>query len=240
MNAFALLLLSLGFAQPRATALVPLYSYPSNQNVWAPLVQAHQGTPAIPVVAIVDVTSEGAGRRVDPNYVAGVEQLHAGGIVVLGYVATAYGRRPLVNVETDIAHWHAWYAVDGIFLDEMAAQTGHEAYYAKATAYAKSLSLQPVIGNPGTDPAQSYEPTVDALVIYEYAHYPTLQYLSGSWHSQYDRSHFGFIAYDQASLDATFDDAAEQYVLYEYVTNLRGGNPYRRLPSYFDEFLSTL
>ena len=224
---------------PNAIALVPLYSYPSNSSVWAPLVSGHQQAPSIPVDAIVNVDN-GPGKKLDANYQAGVAQLHAGGIAVLGYVYTRYGRRALGTIEHDIERWQQVYAVDGIFLDEMASKKGHESLYASATSYAKSLGLAPVIGNPGTNPSQSYEPTVDAIVIWENDAYPTLQYLGGGWHSKYDRSHFGFIAYDQSSIDVSFDQQAEAYVLYEFVTNGSGSNPYAALPPYLDQFLSTL
>jgi hypothetical protein len=227
-------------ASPRAVALVPLYSYPSGSQVWAPLVSAHAQAPDIPVDAIVDVTSSGPGKKVDANYVAGVKQLHAGGIAVLGYVDTQYGRRALSKVETDIGHWQSWYGVDGIFLDVMASKSGYESYYLNATTFAKSLNLAPVIGNPGTDTAESYEATVDALVIWESKGYPTLKYLGGGWHAKYPRSHFGFIAYGIATLNTGFDDQAEADVLYEFVTNATGGGRYGHLPPYIDQFLSTL
>jgi hypothetical protein len=225
---------------PRAIALVPLYSYPKDQTVWQPLVDGHAQTPAIPIDAIVDVTNLGPGKKIEAAYSAGVAQLHAGGIAVLGYVDTARGKRALSAVENDIANWKSWYAVDGIFLDVMPDKAGQETYYTNATTYAKSLGLSPVIGNPGTDTSQSYAATVDALVIWEDGSYPTLQYLSSGWFPDYDRSHFAFIAYDQASLNTTLDDEAEQYVLYEYVTNGKGKNPYAKLPPYLNQFLSTL
>src|SRR5580658_8587704 len=90
---------------PNAVVLDPLYIYPGNSQAWEPLVKAHAQTPAIPIIAIADVTSEGPGNRIDQNYVNGIGQLHAAGISVLGYVATGYGKRALGSVKSDTGHW---------------------------------------------------------------------------------------------------------------------------------------
>jgi hypothetical protein len=217
--------------------LVPLYIYPG--AAWSTVAQAKQQYPSVPVVAIINPAS-GPGRRSQAAYVQGVATLHAAGVVVLGYVHTSYGKRPIGIDEQEISKYHRWYAVDGIFLDEMAYTHGHESYYSALTAYVKGLGMQTTIGNPGTDTLASYVGTVDSIVIYESAGYPSLSFLAGGFHQQYPKSNFGFIAYAVATLNPSFDQQAAVYVGYEYVTNGTLPNPYGALPPYFTQLVGSL
>jgi spherulation-specific family 4 protein len=217
--------------------LVPLYVDPN--SAWTTVASAKQQYPSVPVVAIINPAS-GPGPHLRQTYVRGVRSLHAAGVIVLGYVHTSYGRRPLAVDESEMAKYHRWYGVDGIFLDEMANTAGHEAYYSTLTAFAKSLGMQTTIGNPGTDTLPSYIGTVTSMDIYESAGYPSLSFLSGGWHGQYPKSNFGFISYAVQTLNPTLDQQAAAYVGYEYVTNQRLPNPYAALPPYFMQLVASL
>jgi hypothetical protein len=227
---FAILALATG-------VLVPLYIYPN--GAWTTVASAKQQYPSVPVVAIINPAS-GPGPHSQQAYVNGVRSLRAAGVVVLGYVHTSYGKRPLSVDESEMSKYHRWYRVDGIFLDEMAYTAGHETYYAALTAYAKSLGMQTTIGNPGTDSLPSYVGTVSSIVIYETAGYPSLSFLSGGWHKQYPKSNFGFISYSVPTLNPTLDQQAAAYVGYEYVTNQNLPNPYAALPPYFTQLVGSL
>ena len=75
----------------------------------------------------------------------------AAGARVLGYVPTAWGARPAADVEADIERYRGWYGVDGIFLDEAAADPASLPYYA---ALRRALAGRFLVLNPGIVPAR--------------------------------------------------------------------------------------
>src|SRR5205809_454505 len=82
----------------------------------------------VTLLAVINPNS-GPGRSEDPNYVQGIKNLQAAGVVVLGYVSTGYGRLSLSKVESQVSSYKNWYSVNGIFFDGMAYVTGSEKYY---------------------------------------------------------------------------------------------------------------
>jgi hypothetical protein len=74
--------------------------------------------------------------------------------VVLGYVATGYGKRREAEVRKDIDQWLEMYPrVHGIFFDEMDyddAEAGVK-YQAAVNKYAHDAGCWPTVGNPGAD-----------------------------------------------------------------------------------------
>src|SRR5437899_6648761 len=160
---------------------------------------------------------DGPGNTPNSNYTTLVSQLRSAGIVVLGYVYTSYGVRNASAVEAEINDYAKWYNVTGVFLDQMAYQPGKEGYYGDLAAYARSLGLTMVMGNPGVDPSWSYAGTVDTIVIYEnsgFAYPSTL----GGWHTSYLKSNWAVLAFHVRSLDRSCVSSASQYVGYLYVT----------------------
>src|SRR5581483_10347642 len=142
---FALLLLvplvtTSGFAAGTNTAaagiMVPLYTYPG--GTWDRVANTKIAHPGLPIVAIVNPAS-GPGSSKDSNYATGIANLKSAGVVVIGYVSTAYTGRSLTAVEGDIDRWHSWYPnLDGIFFDEQTNWAGKESYYKQASDYANS------------------------------------------------------------------------------------------------------
>ena len=129
--------------------------------------------PKIPIVVIANPNS-GPGTSMDINFVNGINNLRAHGIVVIGYVFTNYASRSLNAVENDVHAYRTWYNVNGILFDEMNNVAGHESYYSAASQYAKSLGLTFTIGNPGADVPSTYVGKVDTILIYESQGYPSL------------------------------------------------------------------
>ena len=84
---------SFSFMQHPASAasqtgvMVALYTYPD--STWTTVAQAKAAHPSVPVVAIIN-PNNGPGSSRDANYVSGIQELHAAGVVVLGYDATGY------------------------------------------------------------------------------------------------------------------------------------------------------
>jgi hypothetical protein len=205
---------------------------------WVLVKHSRHLHPATAITAIINPAS-GPGISRDPTYASWIAALQQAGAVVLGYDHTSYGRRSLKDVENDARLYHVWYRVNGIFFDEMASTSGHEAYYQKISAYAKSLGMHVTIGNPGNDTIMSYVGTVDSMVIYENAGYPMIS-LFGGWHRNYPKSMWGSISHSVPSLDAAKVCALAGVAGYIYVTNDTPPNPYDTLPPYFDKLVGTL
>ncbi len=160
---------------------IPLYTYPcftATQCTWTSVIQARQAYPSVPLLAVINPNS-GPGRSKDPNYVQGIKNLQAAGVVVLGYVWTGYGRASLSKVD-QVSSYKNWYAVNGIFFDGMAYITGSENYYSTLNSYVKSLGMTYTMGNPGTTTLKSYVGTLDSIIIHEDAGTPSLSYLASA------------------------------------------------------------
>src|SRR5438552_8602141 len=215
---------------------IPLYTYPcftTTQCTWTNVIQARQAYPSVPLLAVFNPNS-GPGRSKDPDYVQGIKNLQAAGVVVLGYVWTGYGRVSLSKVENQVSSYKNWYAVNGIFFDGMAYVTGSEKYYSTLNSYAKSLGMTYTMGDPGTTTLKSYIGTLDSIIIYESAGTPSLSYLaSATFYPSYSKSNFGFLAYSVPSLDTSFETSTSTYVQWMYITNDGLSNPWDTLPPYF-------
>ncbi len=216
--------------------MIALYTYPGAS--WTAVANAKLAHPSVPVVAIIN-PNNGPGDSRDANYVSGIKQLHAAGVVVLGYDATGYASNSASSVKSLMDSWKSLYTIDGIFFDEMANWSGAEGYYTGLTHYAKSLGYKMTVGNPGTDTISSYVGTVDNLMIYENPGIPPLSALRG-WHTGYDKSNFSMIAFGVGSLSTSFLSSASNDVGYIYITNDVLPNPYDSVPSYFGTLVADL
>lgn len=216
--------------------MIALYTYPG--STWDVVANAKLAHPSVPVVAIIN-PNNGPGSSRDPNYVSGIQELHAAGIVVLGYDATGYASNSASSVKSVMNTWKSLYNIDGIFFDEMANWSGEESYYSGLTSYAKSLGYTMTVGNPGTDTIPSYIGTVDNLMIYENPGIPPLSALEG-WHTNYDKSNFSMIAFGVNSISTSFLSSASNYVGYIDLTNDVLDNPYDTVPPYFGTLVADL
>ncbi|MFI9834050.1 spherulation-specific family 4 protein [Streptomyces sp. NPDC051913] len=139
--------------------LLPYYEHPSVRPAeWDAIIAA-----APHLYAVVLNPASGPGDHPDEAFVEVAARLRAAGTRTLGYVDTAYARRPRADVVRDLTHHHDWYATDGAFLDQVAAGEPEFTYYRRlATAVRGTLAL-----NHGTAPHPSYARIADVLVTFE-------------------------------------------------------------------------
>lgn len=212
--------------------IIPLYVDPG--PIWDQVIAQKEAHPRVPFLLIAN-PNNGPGSAPDPNYSSYIAKAQGVGIVILGYVYTSYGTRPIAAVETEIAMYRSWYGINGIFLDEMA--TNDASYYAALTAYAHTSSLFPVVGNPGTD--ASAAAGTDIINFYEAQGYPTLSFLSSPAHTAVQASTWSYIAgdvpFDPSTLDATLP-----YVGWLYATDAPEPESYVGLPSYWSALITAL
>jgi hypothetical protein len=225
-------------AQPGASSttglIVPLYGQVGQE--WERLIQAKQAYPAVPVVAIVNAAS-GSGDARDSAYASAIDSLKAAGIVVVGYVSTREGGRPIKSLETDIADWRSWYGVDGVYFDQMPQRSGMEGYYAYMTQFAKSHGMTVTMGNPGANTSLSYVGTVGTIVISEGVGVPSLSYLAGWDMAGNGKENFAFIARGVRDYNSTYLEDAAASVGFLFISDV---SDYFALPAYLSGEMSSL
>lgn len=143
--------------------LVPYYEHPSvRPAAWEALIAA-----APQLYGVVLNPASGPGPGPDPAFAAVSARLRAAGVRVLGYADTDYGRRPVGDVLRDLAYHRAWYAADGVFLDQTAADPHRFPHYRRLARAARAVGCTTVALNPGTPPHPSYAEIADVLITFE-------------------------------------------------------------------------
>jgi hypothetical protein len=216
--------------------IIPLYSYPG--SAWNAVIQLKLAYPSVPITVIVNPAT-GPGGSIDPNYATWINDLRSAGVNVLGYVYTSYAARSSSSVMADINSYKTWYAVNGIFLDEMSNVIGQQSYYSALTSYAHSLGLLTVVGNPGAPVPASFMGSVDVIVVYENAGVPSASTL-GSSTMGLSKSGIATMSYGVSTLDSSSVGAVAAYAGYIYITDGVMPNPYSSLPSYLATLVSDL
>jgi len=224
--------------------MAPLYMYPGPQ--WEQVVQAQKAYPSVPMVAIAN-PDNGPGQSQDSNYVSKISELQLDEILVIGYVATGYGKEPIANVMADIDTWYRYYPkIQGIFFDQMANVTGYESYYSNLTKYVNQAIINGAftVGNVGTQTQTSYVGIMSNIVIYDDQGMPSIDTLDQRC---VGNGAFSYWAYDVSSLNVTAISMTSQYVGYLYVSNavVTSNNPtmttpWLYVPPYLNELASIL
>ncbi|MFD4138492.1 spherulation-specific family 4 protein [Streptomyces sp. NPDC058572] len=143
--------------------LVPLYVHPAvDPAAWQALVAC-----APLLYGVVLNADDGPGQAPDPYFTGAAAALRAAGAPVLGYVDTDYGRRSARDVARDFARHREWYAADGFFLDQVAADRGGVRHYRRLARTARTYGARTVVLNPGVHPAPGYAAFADLLVTFE-------------------------------------------------------------------------
>lgn len=214
-----------GFVQTIALAM---YVDPSDP-AWT------QARTAAPTVALLIANpNSGPGSTVDASYTQAILAAHSVGQIVVGYVHTSYGARPIAQVEADVDSWYTLYpAVDGIFSDETSTDA------AKVTPYYKPLYDQVkaktgkriVVINPGTATSESYMTASDVVMSFEdvYANY--VNATTPSWVASYGRERFWHIVLSatQTQMQNAVMLARQRNAGYVYVTDQGPATAYQTL-----------
>ncbi|CEL51605.1 Spherulin-4 OS=Physarum polycephalum PE=2 SV=1 [Rhizoctonia solani AG-1 IB] len=140
--------------------IFPLYFYPfENCSGWTDAISAAASHPNLPFYFIVNPNSGPGGLYTQPdaNYQACVPKLRGSpNVKLIGYVRTEYGKIAQSTVQAEVdtyAQWNSAYKLDGIFFDEVLAQSSARTLYSGYTSYAKSKIPNAFVSlNPGTKP----------------------------------------------------------------------------------------
>lgn len=249
--------------------LFPAYANPccgAGPDMWASLNSA-AGNPNFTLNVIFNPAS-GPGSSIDPNYLrspGGVDagalvDLHAAGAVIFGYVATTYAAKNIATAKAEIDKYFApdFYGgyVDSIFFDEMSNDLKNVGYYRELRDYVKSKNPGvKVIGNPGTSfinnpsgqtsfTVADYATSMDVLVTFENTGAQYLNnYTAPSWVGTLSAQHFGHLVHGQPTWDddlVALAAARNAGILYITDDDISDGNPWGRLPTYWDAEISAI
>lgn len=222
--------------------VVPAYFFPSSGGSdWDRLDTA---AAQVPITAIMNPNS-GPGTGVISNYTDVVGSLRQAGGTVIGYVASGFGNRPLNDVLADIDAYAAWYDIDGIFIDEMSnsGATATLDFYEAIYDHTKSVDSDwQLMGNPGINTNEAYltRPTADRLVVFETFGNQYPGHTPSAWNDNYESDTFVNLLHTQSDTQTALDYvdlAVSRNVGSVYFTDDVLGNPWDRLPTYWEEFV---
>jgi hypothetical protein len=155
----------------RSNFLIPAYFYPSGSK-WQDMCASLRSY--VIRAALIMNPDSGPGARRDNNYTTAITSCHIGPYSqqIIGYVDTAYGARSAAIVKADIDKYYAWYAVNGIFFDQMSNNSATKPYYLDLYNYVNSKAASAlVVGNPGVPASTAWQltapPVVGLLVVFE-------------------------------------------------------------------------
>jgi spherulation-specific family 4 protein len=238
----------------RSTGLyVPLYAKPDVEDrdgVWNSIIEAKKMHPQVPFLITINPAS-GPGEDRDLMYAKAIRELKDAGVEnILGYIPTDYGSqgngRTLADLKGMIDSYRIWYKeVNGIMFDEVSSSGSDIGFYDELIDYARSSGFTIIRGNPGTEINEGYLAIFDNLSIYENNVRPDLRTLvANTYHPEYPKAKFSFVASGVEELDAKYLIAAREYVGYFYMTDdegiIMGQNPYDSVSRYFDQLVSLL
>lgn len=233
--------------------LVSLYMYPSSEGstYWQQVIDEKNEHPSVPVVAIFNPSS-GPGFSENSKFDYWVDRLQDAGVKAIGYVSDDYGTKSVDTLKEQANKYKEWYNADGLFIDEFTNKVGSEDHYRELTEYAKSLGMDLVVGNPGTDVPATYIGTVDVINTSEGAGYidSTHPNIVGSswvndgysgWHDDYDKSNFALVRYDIDWLDSDFVTEVSDSMGLVYLTSgTTSDGRWFSLPSYYGDLVEEL
>lgn len=176
---------------------------------------------------------QGPGTNTHTDYQNIVTQCKKKGIGVLGYVATGYAKKDPEFVYSEINTYFSWYAVDGIFLDEVPGEEKHLTYYLDLYEAIQGK----VVLNHGTLPHQGYLLVGDVLTVFESSAQQHAQRKFPAWVKK-NRSKIYQIVIDcRSSNRKQVLKKVAECADYVYITNDVEPNPYDVLPDYWDVFV---
>jgi hypothetical protein len=175
----------------------------------------------------------GPGELVEPAYHPEIAAVTAGGARVVGYVDTAYGRRPSGTVFRDLAKYRAWYGLTGVFFDQVSSGLAGLAHYRRLAAGARRIGYDFVVLNPGVTPSPGFADLADVLVTFEGNWETYCDYLVAEWMRGYPRGRFCHLIHSAGpdALAAARARAVTNHVGVLYATELTGSNPWATLCS---------
>lgn len=224
---------------------VPAYWSPRTAPGAAMFDRLAQNAPTVGITIINGPTSS-APIPFDQATATAIQEMHAAGEKVLGYVDTGYlgqtghtttrvnpGSTAIadwqVQMEQDADTWYSYYGaygIDGIFFDETLSGCGtNNAYlddYQTVTNYVRNQHLGAYITiNPGTSSDECYTQIADTIMIFENSYSVFQTWAPPAYTANYPASKFWNVVYNvpQADVDSVIAQSKQNHAGYVYVTD---------------------
>ena len=216
---------------------VPAYFAPGPE--WQRLIAA------APTVGMIIVNpASGPGTSTDPQYTQAIAQARAAGIVVLGYVSTSYGQRPVADVIADVNSYYNLYSLSGIYLAEgpMEADcTPLEAQYRSVADAAHARDAHAYLAV-GTHYCPTYVYFFDLMVEFAMSWSDYQSYVVPTWMPSGSPERFCHFISDVPASDAgaAISRAIANGAGWVFATDQSEPNPWGQLPVYFDAELQAI
>jgi hypothetical protein len=217
--------------------IVPAYFPPGPQ--WQRVIAA------APTVGMVIVNpASGPGTTTDPQLTQVIAQARTAGIIVLGYVATSYGQRPVADVIADVNGYADLYSLSGIYLAEgpMEADCSSlETQYQNVVAAAHARDANAIMAV-GTHYCPTYVTFVDYMVEFAMSWSDYQSYVVPTWMPSGSRERFVHFISDVPPSDAgaAISRAIANGAGWVFATDQSEPNPWGQLPVYFDQELQAI
>ena len=173
----------------------------------------------------------GPGRVVDTAYSEPIAAVEASGGRVIGYVDTAYGKRPSAAVLRDLVRYQSWYGLHGVFLDQVPSGRDHLAHYRRIVEAARRSGFGFFAINPGVIPDPGYVELADVVVTFEGPWLAYRDHATVDWTTDHPAERFCHLVHSTPpeELAAAQDLALERHVGAFYITEQSGANPWGSL-----------
>jgi hypothetical protein len=207
---------------------VPAYFHPSSHPFdWQTLMDMPDR-----LRFVVMNVYNGPGAERDPYYTPIVEALIGAGVRIIGYVDTDYGRRPITEIAQEVARYHRWYRIEGVFMDQVSPGLEKLEHYAQAVLAARTAKARFVVLNPGTHPHPGYLDLANVTVTFEgtWSQYVALKV--PKWVTRFPASRFCHLVHSVplGEFAPGLVLGTDRHARSIYLTDGRGDNPWDHLP----------
>jgi hypothetical protein len=216
---------------------VPAYFAPGPE--WQRLIAA------APTVGMIIVNpASGPGTSTDPQYTQAIAQARAAGIIVLGYVGTSYGQRPVADVIADVNGYYDLYSLSGVYFAEgpMEADCAPlEMQYQNVVAAAHARDAHAFLAI-GTHFCPTYVYLFDYMVEFAMSWSNYQSYVVPTWMPSGSPDRFIHFISDVPPSDAgaAISRAIANGAGWVFATEQSEPNPWGQLPVYFDQELQAI
>jgi Spherulation-specific family 4 len=222
-----------GESERNMKIIVPMYIYPGGSGVaaWQAVISQN-----VAVEYVIANPNSGPGAIKDNAYATIITACQSRGISVLGYVATTYAAKPMSAVVAEVKKYETFYAVDGVFYDEVSSGTDHLDYFAQLYRSTKGI----VVLNPGTYPEKAYTEICDVLCVAERGvdAIEDRSVETADWMRGQPPDKFFYIIHSvpsAAQMRRILTKAQERNVGYCYITDDVLDNPFDKPPTYWND-----
>jgi len=209
--------------------IVPAYFHPAAAPDQWDRMAAH----ADQIRLVVLNPASGPGDGPDLAFQPALRRLRQAGVRLIGYADTNYGQRPWRDALADVRRYLAWYQVAGVMFDRVSAGLADLRSYALLARRARQAGAEVVVFNHGVYPHPAYARHADVLGTFEGPWDVYLEQAVPQWTRAWPAERFYHVVYSvpPAQLTNAFLMAGRRRAGCAYLTDLSGGNPYRRLPA---------